>query len=256
MVETPAARADALKRRFAFDRWPRRSAAGALFIWNMALADDTVPGMTIVRAKTIDADAAIGPRSRPKELHDASVHAPRLHVQSLWRYAVPSDVLMRVDVFECTSETDAREKALWLLGEFESPLVEPAQGVGDVAFASRGEGLILFVRANLVCLLRNIERRGHGVRRAALALDAAAVGTHRLRQCSLKVSKPRPTRGTGDRAVEATLELADGDGIEGNVPRKFVAPDGEIELRGGAVVFTGPRAALGQVAAYEWGGRR
>jgi hypothetical protein len=255
MPETPASYADTLKRRFAYGDWPRRRGRGALFIWNAALAGDELPGMTMERVKRFETESVVDPSGRPEAARDRLTDAPRAHLQSLWRDHGRSGVLVRVDIAEGLSAADAREKALWLLGEFESPLVERSGDLGDVAFATRGDGLILFVRANLVYLLRNIERRGIALRQAAQALDAAAVGAPDSRRRPLAGITPQARESGPSGTVEATLQRADAGSAERHVCRTFAAPEGEIAWREGAIVYEGPRSGLERLQVFEWRAR-
>ena len=166
--------------------------------------------------------------------------------------------MVRVDVFECASAGDAREKALWMLGEFESPLIEPTSGIGDLAFASRGDALLLFVRANLVYLLRSIGPVRSETRSAARALDTAVVSTPESRRRAVSPIAPdrAPSASPGgsapDATIEATVGAAAADDPAGPVSRKFVAPEGEFVQRGDVIVYRGPQAGLDRLAAYEW----
>jgi hypothetical protein len=253
MPDTSGSRADSLARRFEFDDWPARGHdRGALLVWNATVAGDELPGMTMERVKRTEASTLAETRAVPEAAGDRTAAAPRVHVQSVWRDDRDPGVLVRVDIFECLSEADARDKALWLLGEFESPLVERTRDVGDVAFATRDDGLILFVRANLVYLLRNIERRGRAMRQAAQALDAAAVSTPDARRRTTGTRMPHPPESGSAETVEATLQEAEAGSPERPAPRKFSAPEGDIAVRGGSVVYAGPRSGLERLEVYEW----
>jgi hypothetical protein len=206
--------------------------------------------MTLERVKRTETTALVESAGVLEAVGDRTADAPRVHVQSVWRDDRHPDVLVRVDIFECLSEADAREKALWLLGEFESPHVERMLDVGDVAFATRDDGLILFVRANLVYLLRNIDRRGRSVHQAALAFDAATVSTPDTLRRAARVVPP-PQDGESSQGLEATVQGVEPAAVGQPPSRKFVAPEGRFVVRDGSVVYEGPRSGLERVEVYE-----
>jgi hypothetical protein len=249
---------DTMRRRFDFDAWRNRSTlAESLFVWNLALRGDELIGMTPVRRRRIE-PAALLNLPEGKELAAARSgaraidHLPRVHLESIWRDAARPDVAVRVDVFECASQLDAHDKVIWLLGEFESPLVDRSHGVGDVALGTRQDAVLLFARANLVFLLRNIGRTWMPVRAAALALDAHALDTPPDAQRELRFAAQRGAARAALDTVEVKLESdAGGAGSQGAC-RKFVATQGELCVSGGTVVYRGPRAGLDTLVAYEW----
>jgi hypothetical protein len=251
---------ETIKRRFDFDAWRTRTTlGGSLFVRNLTPRGHEVPGMAVQQVRRTEpaAVAVVGLEANSVRIAAESGanmadRAPRVHVQSIWRDVVHPDVIVRVDVFECISQDDAREKAVWLLGEFESPLVEPAHGVGDVAFGSRQEGVLLFMRANLVYLLRNIGRRAVTTRGAALALDADATNTpaHLLRPFSRDGSNIASSNGSD--IVEVTLD-EEAAGMPATC-RKVVISHGQIYARGTSIVYRGPQSGLDTLRSYEWPG--
>jgi hypothetical protein len=252
---------DILKRRFAYDDWAaRRMTRDVLFVWNMMLNGNELPGLAMQRMRRIEPAMLLDGemRSHRLALRDGRDDAPRVHLQSIWRDPTQPAVMIRTDVFECASAADAREKALWMLGEFESPLIEPTAGIGDVAFASRGETLLLFVRANLVFLLRSIGPLRTETRTAALVLDTAAIATPESHRCAVpnrtrsdRAAAPSPVEATPDATIEATVAEIPDD-LDELASRKFAAPEGEIAYSRGAIVYRGPRAGFERLTAYEW----
>src|SRR5689334_16182104 len=139
---------DTIRRRFDFNTWPKRSRLGwALFVSNLALRGDEIPGMTPVRSRRIVPSSLLGvPEASgisAQRLQASSLqHLPRVHLESVWRDLARPVVVMRVDIFECASEFDAHDKAVWMLGEFESPMIEQSQGVGDVVASTRSDSVV------------------------------------------------------------------------------------------------------------------
>jgi hypothetical protein len=137
-----------------------------------------------------------------------------------------------------------------LLGEFQSPLIERSHGVGDLAFGTRQDGVLLFARGNLVYLLRNLGSRRVSVRNAGLALDAHATST------PSQVQRIAPQHafargGTDTEIVKVTLYDAGGDNRPEGVCRKFVVPEGEVRVTGQSIIYRGRRAGLSALAVYE-----
>jgi len=246
---------DVIKRRFDFEAWRSRSTlAESLFILNMNLRGDEVPGMEMQRIRRVEPGAIAGV---PADLAAAvdtrggdrpAATAPRVHIQSIWRDALQPAVLVRLDIFECVSQADARERVVWLLGECQSPLIAPANGVGDVAFGSRHDGVLLFVRANLVYLLRNVGTRATSTRGAALALDADATSMPPDRRRPLEISADDEASSTGEQSQDLRVSIQDNS----SGCRKFVAPHGAIAIEGPSIVYRGPRHGLQALSVYEW----
>lgn len=89
-----------------------------------------------------------------------------LHGKSL------EDEAFGVEAFECPTPAAARDTALNLLGEFQGPVQrDPAPVAGELSFSLPGGTFVLFVRANLVLLLRNAGRKVLPVVDLAKALD-------------------------------------------------------------------------------------
>jgi hypothetical protein len=148
---------DEFRRHYGFDDWraPRPDRA-ALFIWRFALGGQELPGHEPVRIDTV-------------ELPDL---VPT--IQSLWRpdKEDAERVLLRVDVSEAPSVTEARELLLRTLAQFQSPLIERvSDGPGDIAFGPSGYRSVAFARANIVVVVRNAGDEVESVEPTARELD-------------------------------------------------------------------------------------
>jgi hypothetical protein len=129
----------ALKARHDFEGWNEPEPGQPSFlVWRYFLGGRELPGWRAHRIQPI------GVPGSPPAHH------------SVWqRTDGRGQVLLALDVYECASGADAREFLVRVMAEFQSPLLERLQTVGDVAFALPGEGAIAFVRGNLVVILRN-----------------------------------------------------------------------------------------------------
>ncbi len=181
--------------------------------------------------------------------------------------SVPN-AMVRIDLFECASRDEAHESLVRIVSDFESPLIEELKGpIGDVAFAGRGTGLILFARANLVYLLRNVGRRAVSVEPNALALDGAtvavpeelaprvvssadervyrAVSSAEERAPGIVSSAEERVRAADNELIEVPVENAPTAGADDR--RKYFSPAGELFVCDGCVTYRGPSSGLPEV---------
>lgn len=134
-----------LKKRFEFDRWP--------------VSEDSPPGES---PSEIDIENLIpGWTLASSEAGDTEGLPPgvRLLRRSLWQAKEGDrDRVLALDIYECGSESAAKEFLLEQLDQFESPLMERLEGaelVGDVAFSHPGRYVALFARGRRVVVLKN-----------------------------------------------------------------------------------------------------
>jgi hypothetical protein len=94
------------------------------------------------------------------------------------------EVLLRLDLIETASPTAARELLLELLGEFQSPEVarQDNPAAGDLAFAVPGDTMLLFVRGQVVAMVRNAGRGAVPVAQFAKLVDGRLTGREVLGQ--------------------------------------------------------------------------
>jgi hypothetical protein len=271
---------DLVRRRYAFDEWRRRTTApDLLFVWNLGLRGHELPELIAERLERIElpplyerlatpAAQRVAPEAaervvpevaeRPTPVPAARPALPRAidtmpvaHVHTIWRHTRRSDVLLRVDVFESASLDDARDMMVWLLGECESPLIERKEGVGDIGFGERGDRVLLFCRANLVYLLRNIGRRPEDVVPVAAALDAHAISRPDTAPSVMPMPSAERVAENDAETVEQTLYDLRADPDAARSAHKFFAPQGEIRISGGRIIYRGRRAGLEALARYD-----
>lgn len=145
------AQLDRLRERYDFQSWSQPARPSSL-AWSFQLTGNELPGWRPHRIQRVDL-----PGDPPATL-------------SVWRPTDGDGALLAVNVYECDSESAAREQLLRLLGEFQGPPLTRTAEPGDVAFTAGSSG-ILFVRANLVALVRSIERTPAPVTDNAAQLD-------------------------------------------------------------------------------------
>jgi hypothetical protein len=129
-----------LKRRFNYEAWRHDdSSQEKTVLRNISLSEIELPDWSANRVQRM-----------------AAKNSPP-YVRSMWQPRGPgTEVLVRVEFYECDSTQAAREFLLRLLGEFQSNQIERRDDVaGDVAFVYPGDTMILFSRNNIVVWLRN-----------------------------------------------------------------------------------------------------
>lgn len=244
-----------VRQRFDADGWAARAASLApLFVWNLSLDRVEVPGWTCDRVRQMPTSHRLGALRADAAESAVGTRSVMLAVsQGLWRTPARPGVLLKADLFECESCISAVELLLRLLGEFESPLMTAkSEAPGDVAFGGRGDGLLLFTRGNLVCLCRNADRTIASVMPIAAALDRVARGGSVEARRQRIATEPQ-ARDADDQEgeVEVTLlDLATVRRADGEI-RRFVAPAGDIRVKGDRIMYRGPAAAAPRLEVEE-----
>lgn len=231
---------DHLKQRHAYESWRDRNTLGEnLFVWQFFLSGNELPDWQAHRIQRID--AAGWPPS----------------IQSIWRRAESrTEMLLRVDVYECSSRSAAHAFLVRLLGEFQSALIarQPEAIAGDVAFAdptSTSAG-ILFARANLVVLIQNAGRDLVSVDGIARRFDGDLI-SHPETEGGKVVPEIRRFEASGAEApVEGAvrLELEAADPLERPLWYKFFSSSGEVFLAQGRLSYRAGPAGSHEVTAY------
>jgi hypothetical protein len=217
---------DEFRKHHGFDDWREPQPGGeALFIWRFALAGQEVPGHHPLRIDTV-------------ELPDL---APT--IQSLWT-PDKEDVermLLRVDVSEAPSLTEARALLLRTLAQFQSPLIERVDaGPGDVAFGPPGYRSVVFARANIVVVVLNAGDEVESVEAPARELDRLLhegpdVDRSSVRPTIRRAEVVEVASVAGRRQVRLLVEAEDPLGR--HVWFRLSAPRGEFLAQGDGVAF-------------------
>jgi hypothetical protein len=147
-----AAERAALKERHRFREWAGKSSLPAdRSVRGLSLTGEELPGFRLDKV-------------------DRRPDAQPARLTSFWRRA-ETQAVVRIDLFECASVTDAHEYLIDALNEFESAAIlrRTDVAIGDVAFGS--DSVVLFARANLVVLVRKATPQTEAVVPAAQAID-------------------------------------------------------------------------------------
>ena len=97
--------------------------------------------------------------------------------QSHWQSMSNPQNVIRIDVFECASSSDARNGILTLLTRFEQRGMKPVEPpkFGDVVFTNERSQTILFSSNNLIFFLRNVGRETLKLVEVAESLNRAVI---------------------------------------------------------------------------------
>ncbi len=243
---------DHVKRRLRYGEWRGRNRLGqTLCVCNWTVKKGDAQDWTIckqLRAARLGAQGDLGRQmvqARGLERDATPMISPRM-VRTLCTNVSVPNAMVRIDLFECASRDEAHESLVRIVSDFESPLVEELKGpIGDVAFAGRGTGLILFARANLVYLVRNVGRRAVSVEAIALALDGGAVAVPEQRATRAVSSAEGRVRVTEDDLIEVPVGNAPTVGAEDRW--KYFSSAGELFVCDGCVTYRGPSSGLPDV---------
>jgi hypothetical protein len=143
-----------LSKAYSFAGWSEPERGASVFVSGLFLSGWELPGWRLAKAHRTQAD---GPAA----------------VLALWGQSEGAEgAMVRVDLLETASRKAARQELLRVLGEFQAPILERSGGVGEVQFGDREGRVVLFLRGNVVALVRNAGRKLVRVSAQAGALDA------------------------------------------------------------------------------------
>jgi len=236
---------DQLKQRYEYESWPAASLTGEnLFIWQFFLSDSQLPSLQAHRIQRVE------------------VSNWPLAYQSIWRSREgQSQVLLRLDIFECLSRAAARPVLLRLLGEFQSPRLvrEPEPVAGEVAFTVPDGLSILFVRTNLVVLMQSAGREEVSVQTIAQGFDRDLAARPDLQKGRVVPEIRRFAMSEQDVPIQGVvrLEVEAADPLDRPLWYKFYSSNGEVFLADGKLVYRAATTGTQTVtiyAIYENGG--
>jgi hypothetical protein len=249
MMHDVSSLVDNVKSRLRYREWHGRNRLGqTLCLCNWTVKNGDAQDWTIckqLRAGRLGVQSELGRQmAHARGLQrDATPMTSPPTVRTLFTNVSMPNAMVRVDLFECASRDEAHELLVRIVSDFESPLVEELKSpVGDVAFAGRGTGLILFARANVVYLLRNVGRRAVSVEPIALALDGAAVAVPVQQPTRAASFAGEAARATEDDLIEVPVADAPAAGAEDRW--KYICPAGDLYVCDGCVTYRGPSSGL------------
>jgi hypothetical protein len=213
------------RARYGFDRWREPPPRGeALFIWRFTLGGQELSGHRPLRIDTVEL-----PDEPPT-------------IQSLWGPdGDDSDrTLLRVDVHEASSVTEARALLLRTLAQFQSPLIERiSDGPGDIAFGPGGYRALVFARANMVVVALNAGDELRSVEPPARELDRLLrEGPDADRSSvrpTIRPTEVEPESVTGRRQVRLRPDAEDPLGR--HIWFRFSTKDGAFSAEDDSVLF-------------------
>lgn len=144
-----------LKQHYRFNEWMRPAATDRqLFVRHYLVNQALFPQWRQERVRTLDLPGM-----------------PR-YVQTLWRNQSRSNVVVRIDTYECSSNEGARELLLNTLGNTQHGLNQQFDDfTGEISFGSAGDNAWVFVRGNLLIRMTNIDAAHVPLRHRASEID-------------------------------------------------------------------------------------
>jgi hypothetical protein len=138
MREMSNPRLEMVKRRYDYEKWKQKAEGG--FVHVKDLFGEKLLAWRVKSTRTI-------PRAIPGTI-----------LQSFWESGGSSESILRIDAYESHSADAVDDTLLQLLSQFQLPGMQyhDEAGFGDVVFSSGTNLVILFSRANLVFLMRNV----------------------------------------------------------------------------------------------------
>jgi hypothetical protein len=142
-------------------------------------------GWTAVRQRVRDLPVP------PKGGLDDIARTPARLTDSVWRQEAEEGPAVHLTTFETGSRADARAWLLRSLAEFETLQLERSDVAGEVAYSVPGETSIVFVRGNVVFLVRNAEFKLAKLGNVARTLDAQLQEEPRRFTRTIDIPPPR-----------------------------------------------------------------
>jgi hypothetical protein len=227
---------ETLKERHSYDTWrDNNTLEENLFIWKFFLNGNEFPNWRAHRIQPIEV-----PGQPPS-------------IQSIWQLPTKdkTETLLNVNIYECGSRRNAHEFLVHLLGEFQSPLIvrQEQTPIGDIAFVYPGNTSILFSRANLVLLIRNVGRDLVSVNEFAQQLDLSLTSRPETEGVKVvpEIQRFQPLDEEFRTPSGVLLELEASDPLERPLWYKFFSRSGEVLLEGDRLTYQ-PQASGAQEA--------
>jgi hypothetical protein len=144
--------------------------------------------------------------------------------------------LRRIDRHVCANAADARSFLMLTLAQFECPTLNPLDGLGEVAFLNPEDESIVFARANLVFLIRNVGEKNESLLEMAKTLDQET-----LREPNSEFAHVQPMQhfsvSTEKFLAGRTVPIDIVDQSSQVRMHKFLTPDGKISLQENQYVY-------------------
>ena len=210
---------------YQFDKWKgRKKGVESLFFWNFFLSGSEFPTLW-----TIHSNKPVRVKGWPP------------FIRSIWKSAKKDEkVLLRLDVFECSSLNAAHDFLLRHLGEFNLPIMEYQEEfpLGDVAFSSPEGRHIVFSRGNLVVRTLNAGSNLISVQETAHQLDLSL-----LKRPTVQIMEQSPRISVFNVEIEVKpgvdfpLNVKASDPLEKKFFYKFYSNTGEVLIEKDQLVF-------------------
>ncbi len=233
-----------LEATFRFDEWREvKQLDTDLFIWQFFFLGEEFMGWQPHQVRNIEPDQ--------------ETQQPPLSMATLISVEGETPMSIRLDAHELASRAAALDFLLGSLAQFQLPYIErlvqaEEQGLGEVVFGTPERTCLLFVRANLVGMVRNIAREPINVEPFARNFD------HYL---ASQPDQSEPTLTPEIELVEESLPPLEPGAIipfrvsekirgERRVWYKFFSNSGKVRQKDGQLFYHAAEAEVHEVKAY------
>lgn len=229
---------DALKARLAFAGWSTPDQRPEnVFLWHLDPRNIGIEGWTIQHVQIIARDEPT------KALRKIEPSGGVRITDSLWIDGDDASRAIHLNTYECASRQEARLQALRVFADFQGPPLDRTGSVGEVAFQTPKKTTVLFIRGNVVSLLRNGGERLVNVAPHARSMDerlTAKAPANTAGRMPAGIDKESVSSG---RKVAVTLpDPADGETI------RIIARGGEVRVEKGKPVYAPQTAGQHEIA--------
>ena len=251
--EGPVARN--LKERFAYDEWVGRNTVGEnLFIWQFRLPDEQIGGWRQRHVEETEAPSRQVAVNAVPAMDVAWRDWPRA-IRSIWQPSRgKTDRLIRETVYECASQAAAQELLLRLLGQFESPLISRREKspIGDVAFSDPDDRVIVFARANLVCVVQSAGSRSVPVADKAGEIDRDLIARPEVAQETplVEITSMAQLDIAGARQA-VSMDAVASRTADRPAMVKFFSRNGRVMIENGQLVYQPDEGEEQELEMYE-----
>jgi len=227
-----------LKNLHLYDEWQNSNTLDTnLFVWQFLASDVQIPGLKSRKIQRIEV------RDTVRAVH--SIWAPT---------GGEKHVLFNVEIYECSSRREAQHLLLERIAQmqFADTLTRREQSeIGDVAFVTPADDMILFARANLALLISHIGHEEAPVSKIASGFDAQFVSRPSAPAKEVAAPEIQTVELAAPFRLEAALlSTAIPNPQNENLWFKFFSEAGEIQMVDGIPHYKPEREGMHEITIF------